>query len=85
VDFADLRDQAQHRLIDFLHADLDLAFTYLKMAQTRENGRERLLENARKVLHATQHFEGRVADKNAWTAIHERAGELERALSGFTP
>ncbi len=85
MDFADLHEQAEQRLIDFLHADLNLAFTYLKMAQTRENGRERLLQNARKALHAARHFVGRVADKNAWTAIHERADELERALSRFTP
>jgi hypothetical protein len=84
VDFGDLRDQTQQRLIDFLYAHLDHAFTYIKIAQTTRNGRERLLQNARKALEATRHFEGRIADAKAWTAIRERPDQLERLLSGFT-
>jgi hypothetical protein len=82
VNFGDLRDQAQQRLIEFLLTDLDLGFTYVRMAQTRQEGgdRERLLQNARKVLEATRRFEGWIADAKAWTAIHERADELERLL-----
>ena len=83
MDFSDLRDQTQKRLIEFLNADLDLALTYIRMAQTSENGRERLLHNARKALEAARHFEGRIANAKACTAIHERADELEQLLSTF--
>ena len=82
MNFSELRDQAQQRLIEFLLTDLDLGLTYVRIAQTRpERGdRERLLQNARKVLEATRRFEERIADAKAWTAIHERADELERLL-----
>ena len=83
MDFGDLRDQTQQRLIEFLNADLDLALTYIRMAQTSENGRERLLRNARKALEAARYFEGRIANAKAGTAIHERADELEQLLSTF--
>jgi hypothetical protein len=82
VNFDDLRDQGQQRLIEFLLTDLDLGYTYVRMAQTRQEGgdRERLLQNARKVLETTRRFEGRIADAKAWTAIHEQADELERLI-----
>jgi hypothetical protein len=80
VNFDDLRDQAQQRLVEFLLTDL--GYTYVRMAQTRQEGgdRERLLQNTRKVLETTRRFEGRIADAKAWTAIHERADELERLI-----
>ena len=84
MDFGDLSEQTEQRLIEFLNADVDLAFTYIKMAQTRENGRERLHHNARIALEAVRRFEGRIANPQSRTAIHERADELERLLSKFT-
>jgi hypothetical protein len=33
VDFGDLSEQTEQRLIEFLNADVDLAFTYIKMAR----------------------------------------------------
>jgi len=56
VDFDDLREAAQRRLIEFLETDLALGLTYLKMAQTRgeEPSRERLLQNARKAVDAVR-------------------------------
>jgi hypothetical protein len=85
VDFDDLREAAQRSLVEFLEVDLDLGFTYLKMAQTREEGppRERLLRNARRAVEAVRSFEGRISDPRDWTAIHERADELQRLLSAF--
>jgi hypothetical protein len=53
------------------------------MAQSRENGRERLLQNVRTVLEAVRRFEGRIANAKTRTAIHERAHELERLISTF--
>jgi hypothetical protein len=85
VDLGELHEQRQQRLIEFLETDLDLAFTFVRMAQTREkaNARNRLLRNARRVLEAVRRFEGRIVDARAWATIHERADELERVLSTF--
>jgi hypothetical protein len=85
VDFEELREQTQQRLVEFLETDLDLAFTFVRMAQTREkaNARNRLLRNARRVLEAVRRFEGRIVDAKAWSTVHERADELERLLSTF--
>jgi hypothetical protein len=85
VDFDELREPAQRRLIEFLETDLELAFTFVNMAQTREEGpsRERLLQHARKAVDAVRGFEGRITDPGAWTAIHDRADELQRLLSAF--
>ena len=64
VDFGELREQTQQRLVEFLETDLDLAFTFVRMAQTRRkaNARNRLIENARRVLEAVRRFEGRIVD-----------------------
>jgi hypothetical protein len=80
-----LREAAQRRLVEFLEVDLDLGFTYLKMAETREErrSRERLRRNARRAVEAVRRFEGRITDPTEWTAIHERADELQRLLSAF--
>jgi hypothetical protein len=85
VDFDDLREAAQRRLIEFLETDLALGLTYLKMAQTREEepSRERLLQNARKAVEAVRRFEGRITDSRERTAIHERVDELQRLLSAL--
>ena len=84
MDFAELGETTQKRLIGFLQTDLDLGFTFVKMAQTREAGpaRERLVQNARKVVEAVRRFEGRIADPKAWKAIKERADELQHVLLG---
>ena len=83
MDFGELHEQAQQRLVEFLDTDLDLAFTFVRMAQTREdrNRRDRLIDNARKVLEAVRRFEGRIVDVKAWSTLHARADELERLLS----
>ena len=85
MDFDELTEAAQRRLTEFLETDLDLGFTFLEMAQTREEGPscERLLQNARSVVDAVRTFEGRITDSRERTAIHERADELQRLLSGF--
>ena len=82
MDFDELRETAQRRLIEFLETDLELAFTFVNMAQTRGEGpRERLLQHARKAVDAVRGFEGRMSDPREWTSIHERADELQRLLS----
>lgn len=81
MNFGEIEDQSQHRLIEFLKIDLDLGFTFTRMAQTRNNGYERLLQNARKVLDSVRRFEGRIVDRTARKEIHEKADELERLLA----
>jgi hypothetical protein len=85
VDFDELRETAQRRLIEFLETDLELAFTFVSMAQTRREGpsRQRLLQHAREAVDAVRRFEGRITDARAGAAIHERADELQRLLSTF--
>jgi hypothetical protein len=51
-----------------------------KYTPAASGDRERLLQNARKVLEATRRLEGKIADAKAWTAIHERADKLELRL-----
>jgi hypothetical protein len=81
VNLGEIQDQSQRRLIEFLKVDLELGFTFTRMAQTRDNGYKRLLQNARKVLESVRRLEGRIVDRTARKEIHERADELKRLLA----
>ena len=81
--------RAQGALIDFLNADLDLAFTWLRTAdidvKDDPKGHELALAKARAALAAIRRLEGRVDSDLARREIDARADELETALGRFRP
>jgi len=80
-------ERAQGALIDFLHADLDLAFTWLRTAtidaKDDPKGCELALAKVRAALGTIRSLEGRVDSDLARREINARAGELEMAIGGF--
>jgi hypothetical protein len=82
-------ERAQGALIDFLNADLDLAFTWLRTAaiDARDDpkGCELPLAKVRAALNAIRRLEGRIDDVLARREIDARADELETAIGGFQP
>ena len=88
MDHEELRQQGQQTLIQFLTVELELSFSFARNAQEdreRENDEryKRSVQNARKGLETIRHFEGRIADLEAWQRIHGRADTLEEVLSTF--
>ena len=85
---AALQAQNQALLLDFLRADLDLAFTFLATAAidtSADQGQARaLLAKARTALGSIRLLTGRIEDRTAWREIHWRANELEAALESVT-
>jgi len=81
--------RAQGALIDFLHADLDLAFTWLRTAaiDVRDDpkGCELALSKVRAALNAIRGLEGRIDSDLARREIDARADELETAIGTFRP
>ncbi len=92
-DYRDLSDahwsRAQGALIDFLNADLDLAFTWLRTADidARDDprGSEFALAKVRAALSAIRRIEEHVDDVLARREIAARAAELETAIGTFRP
>jgi hypothetical protein len=84
---AALQAQNQALLLDFLRADLDLAFTFLATAAidtSADQGHARaLLAKARTALGSIRLLTGRIEDGTAWREIHWRANELEAALGNL--
>ena len=82
-------ERAQGALIDFLNADLDLAFTWLRTAaiDARDDpkGCELALAKVRAALNAIRRLEGRIDGVLARREIDARADELETAIGGFQP
>jgi hypothetical protein len=82
-------ERAQGALIDFLNADLDLAFTWLRTAaiDARDDpkGCELALTKVRAALNAIRRLEGRIDGVLARREIDARADELETAIGGFQP
>ena len=80
-------ERAQGALIDFLNADLDLAFTWLRTAaiDVRDDpkGCELALAKVRAALGAIRGLEGRIDSDLARREIDARADELETAISTF--
>ena len=76
--------RAQGALIDFLHADLDLAFTWLRTAaiDARDDpkGCELALAKVRAALDAIRGLERRIDSDLARREIDTRADELETAI-----
>ena len=79
--------RAQGALIDFLNADLDLAFTWLRTAaigvRDDPKGCELALAKVRVALKAVRRLAGKVDHALARRAIDARADELETAISLF--
>jgi hypothetical protein len=89
-DFGDAQwARAQGALIDFLHADLDLAFTWLKTAaiDVRDDpkGCELALSKVRAALDAIRGLEGHIDSDLARKEIDARADQLETAIGTFRP
>ena len=87
-DFGDAQGtRAQGALIDFLNADLDLAFTWLRTAaiDTRDDpkGCELALAKVQAALNAIRRLEGRIDGVLARREIDARADELETAIGTF--
>jgi hypothetical protein len=86
--FGALKAQTQLTLIDFLHVDMDLAFTFLQIARTagkrNPERRKASLENARAALQAIRRLQGRIIDRRECAKINVRANELETALNEFS-
>jgi hypothetical protein len=81
--------RAQGALIDFLHADLDLAFTWLRTAaidvKDDPKGCALALSKVRAALDAVRGLEGRIDSDLARKEIDARADELETAIGTFRP
>jgi hypothetical protein len=77
----------QGALIDFLNADLDLAFTWLRTAaidvRVDPEGCEFALAIVRAALDANRRLEGRIDSDLAKEEIEARADELERAMGAI--
>jgi hypothetical protein len=92
-DYRDLDEahwaRAQGALIDFLNADLDLAFTWLKTAhidiRDDPKGCEMALTKVRVALNGVRRLSKNVHSPVAVKEITSRADELETALSTFQP
>jgi hypothetical protein len=84
--FEQLRAQSQSRLVDFLAAEIDLAFTFVDFAVTERNlGNlehfNHALHDARLAIRTANHFLPRVADPAIRTAARSRLSELEKSLA----
>ena len=84
--FEQLRAQSQRCLIDFLHAELHLGFTFAEAAAfDRDRGNaehsRHTKEQAAKAAANIHHFLDRVAHPEIRDAIAARCAELEEALA----
>jgi hypothetical protein len=89
-DFGDAHwERAQGALIDFIYADLDLAFPWLRTAEihARDNPRdsELALTKVRAVLDAIRRLAGHIDSSLVRGEIDARAGQLETAIGAFRP
>jgi len=79
--------RSQQAMIQFLSADLDLAFTLLDTARIEVASdpahSQSALANAQVALARIRSFEGRIQDHEAWNAIAARANKLEEAIQEF--
>lgn len=79
--------KSQGLLIDFLNADLDLAFTWLRTAaiDVRDDpeGCKFAVAKVRAALDTIRRLEGRITGVMPRREIHARADELEAALNAF--
>jgi hypothetical protein len=76
-------EQSQQALIGFLEADLDIAFTFLEIANLKTTDPDRsrsLREKANVAVEKIRQMNGRVQDPAIGQRIHARVNKLESAL-----
>jgi hypothetical protein len=75
----------QKKLVDFLHADLELCFTMLNSAHLTSDPVHRQSAQARirQGLQVIRNLSGRIENPESWKTINTRADELQRALESF--
>jgi hypothetical protein len=78
--FAALKTRTQETLIEFLDADLDLAFTFLEIARNETDHHEATIDKVRTALESIHRFQSRVEDPEARERIQNRAAKLEAEL-----
>jgi hypothetical protein len=80
-------ERAQGALIDFLNAELDLAFTWLRTAaidaKDDPKGCEFALAKVRTALDAIRRLAGKLDGVLARRDVDARANELEKAIGTF--
>jgi hypothetical protein len=83
----DRRWRSQNALLEFLSADLDLAFTAMRAAQIdagSDPGHSRyMLSEVRVALRNVRRFEGLIEDVDKRSGIHGQADQIESALNDF--
>jgi hypothetical protein len=85
VEFEELRLQTQHRLIEFLRADLELARTFVDLARQYlkkgdHEGYDRLLRKTRRAIETVHRFEEKISDLKVRAELQHELEELERLL-----
>jgi hypothetical protein len=84
-DLADLERESQENLVRFLHVDLDVAGTFLDLAQgTSSEHRAQLVEKVHSVIKTTRQFEGRVQDPWQRSEIQEKLERLAKRVADMT-
>jgi len=85
--FSPLNARPQALLIDFLNADLDLAFTFLQTAAIEagwdDTHARSAIEKAEAALRRVLLFQRRIKSPDVWATINERATNLQATLSDF--
>jgi hypothetical protein len=83
-----LHARTEAALVHFLQADLNLAFTMLNTAEISKGSDSdhyaAMIRRVRQSLDTIRCLEGRIQDPAAWGLVHDRADELEEALSRVT-
>jgi hypothetical protein len=87
---AELRVRADQSLIDFLRVELDIGFTFARLAQTErrledEAGSNQAMLYAERVIETVTYFRHLIADVERVRGIEERLAELERLVSTLGP
>jgi hypothetical protein len=76
-------EESQRVLVEFLHAELTVAFTFLQIATLKGNDpdwSQLLIKRAQRALQNARSMNRRVQDRAAGQWIRARASELETAL-----
>jgi hypothetical protein len=85
--FAAINARSQKLLLEFLHADLDLAFTFVQTGSIEvgsdDSHAKAAFQKAAVALDTIRRFQGRVEDVAEWSKINDRAAQLETLLGQF--
>lgn len=83
---AELQAKSDKALVDFLRTDLDIGFTYVRLAQTEERlqdraGREEAILNAIRAIDTVKYFSPRIRGEEQVQEIETRLAELKQLVS----